>query len=150
MIASAQALRLLTDLALDDGAEPRFEGASPLAAPTSRRPWAGSTATSAPSPTGRWSAPAAIPGLRVYGPAPGVPRSPLLAFTVTGTDPRTLASDLDRYGVEARAGCHCASLAHRHLGLERPGTCRLSFAAYTSERDVDRAMDALADVVRRS
>ena len=89
-----------------------------------------------------------IPGLRVYGPPRGVPRSPLLAFTVTGTDPRALASALDRRGVEARAGCHCASLAHRHLGLERPGTCRLSFAAYTSERDVDRAMTALTDVVR--
>ena len=90
-----------------------------------------------------------IPGLRVWA-APGVPRSPLLAFTVTGTDPRGLASALDQRGVEARAGCHCASLAHRHLGLERPGTCRLSFAAYTSERDVDRAMTALTDVVRSS
>ncbi len=77
-----------------------------------------------------------------------MPRSTLLAFTVTGTDPRGLASALDRRGVEARAGCHCASLAYRHLGLERPGTCRLSFAAYTSERDVDRAMTALTDVVR--
>jgi cysteine desulfurase/selenocysteine lyase len=55
---------------------------------------------------------------------------------------------LDAEGVEARAGCHCTSLAHRDLGLE-PGTCRLSFAAYTNESDVDRAVDALAAVVRR-
>ena len=150
VIASAQALRLLTDLALDDGAEPRFEGASPLVRADVEAAM-GRVHRHVRALTDRAvQRAAAIPGLRVHGPAPGVPRSPLLAFTVTGTDPRTLASDLDREGVEARAGCHCASLAHRHLGLERPGTCRLSFAAYTSERDVDRAMDALADVVRRS
>ena len=89
-----------------------------------------------------------IPGLHVYGPPAGAARSPLLAFTVRGTDPRALATALDDEGVEARAGCHCASLAHWDLGL-RPGTCRLSFAAYTNEQDVDRAVDALAGIVRR-
>jgi cysteine desulfurase/selenocysteine lyase len=89
-----------------------------------------------------------IPGLRTYGPPTGAARSPLLAFTVRGTDPRALATALDREGVEARAGCHCASLAHWDLGLD-PGTCRLSFAAYTNEQDVDRAVDALAAIVRR-
>jgi cysteine desulfurase/selenocysteine lyase len=81
-----------------------------------------------------------------------VPRSPLLAFTINGHDPRALASALDEHGVEARAGCHCATLAHLDLGLTPPATCRLSFAAYTSEGDVDRAVDALARVVatRRS
>ena len=83
----------------------------------------------------------------VYGPPRGVPRSPLLAFTVTGTDPRA-ASALDRRGRGAGRLPLPASPTH-HLGLERPGTCRLSFAAYTSERDVDRAMTALADVAQR-
>jgi cysteine desulfurase/selenocysteine lyase len=72
----------------------------------------------------------------------------LLAFNVAGRDPQAVAFALDEHGVEARAGCHCATLAHRDLGLTPPASCRLSFAAYTSQDDVDRAVDALARVVR--
>jgi cysteine desulfurase / selenocysteine lyase len=54
---------------------------------------------------------------------------------------------LDGHGIEARAGCHCATLAHHELGLTPQGSCRLSFAAYTSLGDVDRALDALERVV---
>ena len=89
-----------------------------------------------------------IDGLRWYGPALGTPRSPLLAFTVDGVDPVRLAEGLNLEGVEARAGCHCATLAHRDLGLTPPASCRLSFALYTSPDDVARAMDAVRRVVR--
>ena len=89
-----------------------------------------------------------IPGLQVYGPRPGVPRSPLMAFNVRGLNPRAVATALDSRGIEARGGCHCASLAHHELGLTPQGSCRLSFAAYTSLDDVDRALDALDRVVR--
>ncbi len=58
-----------------------------------------------------------------------------------------LAEGLDLEGVEARAGCHCATLAHRDLGLTPPASCRLSFALYTSADDVARAMDAVRRVV---
>ena len=51
-------------------------------------------------------------------------------------------------GVESRAGCHCATLAHHDLGLTPPASCRLSFALYTDDEDVDRALDALRAVVR--
>ena len=89
-----------------------------------------------------------IPGLTVYGPGPGVPRSPLMAFNVSGMDPRAIASALDERGIEARAGCHCATLAHRDLGMTPAASCRLSFAAYTSVDDLDRALDALERVLR--
>jgi cysteine desulfurase/selenocysteine lyase len=87
-----------------------------------------------------------IPGLTVYGPAPGTPRSPLLAFNVAGTDPVHVANGLNELGVESRSGCHCATLAHRDLGLTPPASCRLSFTLYTSVDDVERAMDALRRV----
>jgi cysteine desulfurase/selenocysteine lyase len=148
VIASAQALRLLADLALNDGSR-RFESFTPLAREDVTTAMnrvnshvAGLTDRALARADG-------IPGLRIYGPPPGAARSPLLAFTVRGTDPRDVAVALDELGVEARAGCHCASLAHADLGLD-PGTCRLSFAAYTNEQDVDRAVDALAAVVRRA
>ena len=73
-----------------------------------------------------------------------------MAFNVHGLDPRAVADALDSRGIEARAGCHCATLAHLDLGLTPPASCRLSFAAYTSPDDVDRALDALERVVRRT
>jgi cysteine desulfurase/selenocysteine lyase len=85
----------------------------------------------------------------VYGPALGEPRCPLLSFNVAGTDPMTLAAGLNELGIESQAGCHCAALAHRDLGLSPPASCRLSFALYTSTDDVDRATETVRRVAAR-
>ena len=148
VIASAQALRLLVDLALDP-ADPWFGNPRPLTRADVE------SAMSLVQQHVRGLTDDAIdraqkiPGLHVYGPRPGVPRSPLMAFNVRGLDPRAVADALDGRGIEARAGCHCATLAHHELGLIPRGSCRLSFAVYTSLDDVDRALDALARVVRQ-
>ena len=147
VIASAQALRLLVDLALDP-AVPWFGNPRPLPRADVE------SAMSLVQQHVRGLTDDAldraqkIPGLQVYGPRPGVPRSPLMAFNIRGLDPRAVADALDGRGIEARAGCHCATLAHYKLGLTPRGSCRLSFAAYTSLDDVDRALDALDRVVR--
>ena len=146
VIASAQALRLLVDLALEP-AEPWFGCHRPLPRAQVESAMALVQRHVRSLTDGALERVRAIPGVRIYGPGPGVARSPLLAFTVRGRDPRDIASALDEHGVEARAGCHCATLAHRDLGLTPPATCRLSFAAYTSEGDVDRAVEALEKVV---
>ena len=49
-------------------------------------------------------------------------------------------------GVESRAGCHCATLAHHALGLNPPASCRLSFYLYNTPGEVDRAVDAVAAI----
>ena len=87
---------------------------------------------------------AEIKTVRVYGPEH---RTPLVAFNATGISPFALAEALDRRGVEARAGCHCATLAHRALGLDPPASCRLSFALYNTVEEVDRAVEAVAEIV---
>ncbi len=148
VIASAQALRLLVDLALDP-AEPWFGSPRPLARPSVEAAMDLVQAHVRRLTDGALDRMSQLPRLRVYGPGPGVRRSPLLAFNVADRDPRALASALDEHGVEARAGCHCATLAHRELALTPMASCRLSFAAYTDERDVDRALDALTSVVGR-
>jgi len=61
-----------------------------------------------------------------------------------------IAEGLNDFGVESRAGCHCATLAHRDLGLTPPASCRLSFALYSSQDDVERAMNALRRVIKRA
>ncbi len=147
VIASAQALRLLVDLALDP-AVPWF--GNPQQLPRADVESAMSLVQQHVRGLTDHALDRAqkIPGLHVYGPRPGVPRSPLMAFNIRRLDPRVVADALNGRGIEARAGCHCATLAHYELGVTPRGSCRLSFAAYTSNDDVDRALDALDRVVR--
>ncbi len=82
----------------------------------------------------------AIPGITIYGPPDAARRTSLVAFNLAGRDPVSVAEDLDRAGVEARAGCHCATLAHHALRLDPPASCRLSFYLYNTVSDVDQAV----------
>jgi cysteine desulfurase/selenocysteine lyase len=91
-----------------------------------------------------------IKGLTVYGPAEAADRSPLVAFTISGMNPVEVAQGLNELGVESRAGCHCATLAHRDLGLTPPASCRLSFALYTTTDEVDYAVTALERIASHS
>ena len=88
----------------------------------------------------------AIPGITIYGPADAARRTSLVAFNLPGRDPVSVAEALDRAGVESRAGCHCATLAHHALGLTPPASCRLSFYLYNTPGDVDQAVAAVADI----
>jgi cysteine desulfurase/selenocysteine lyase len=67
-----------------------------------------------------------------------------VSFNLTGANPYAVADALDQQGIESRAGCHCATLAHRALALDPPATCRLSFALYNTTDDIDRATAALS------
>jgi len=144
VIASAQALRLVIDLV--SGERRWFATSLPMPRPAIKSAM-NLVARHIRSVTERaLEAAQAIPELTVYGPAAGVPRSPLLAFNLAGMDPMRVANGLNELGVESRAGCHCATLAHRDLGLTPPASCRLSFTLYTSIDDIERAMDALRRV----
>jgi cysteine desulfurase/selenocysteine lyase len=86
----------------------------------------------------------AIPGLTIYGPREAAGRTSLVAFNIADRDPVSVAEGLNRAGVESRAGCHCATLAHHALGLSPPASCRLSFYLYNTLDEVDQAVDAVA------
>jgi cysteine desulfurase/selenocysteine lyase len=57
-----------------------------------------------------------------------------------------VAEALDRAGIEARAGCHCATLAHHTLKLDPPASCRLSFYLYNTPAEIDQAVAAVAAI----
>lgn len=146
MIVSAQALRLLADLAAP----------SPQAWFGTRRPVPRAVIETAMAESATHTrnltrravrALRQIDGLTVYEPDE---RAPLVSFTVAGLDPMAIAEALDRRGVEARAGCHGATLAHRALGLDPPAGCRLSFALYNTTEEVDRATSAVAEIATRA
>jgi len=90
-----------------------------------------------------------IPGITIYGPQDPSRRTSLVSFNLAGHDPVDVAGALNKAGVESRAGCHCATLAHRALRLDPPASCRLSFYLYNTLDDVDRAVDAVAAVASR-
>ena len=90
---------------------------------------------------------ATIPGATIYGPMDAARRTPLVAFTIAGRSPYDLAEKLNEAAVESRAGCHCATLAHRALGLVPAASCRLSFYVYNSADDVDVAVEELRRIV---
>lgn len=89
---------------------------------------------------------AAIDDITIYGPRDAGRRTSLVAFNLAGRDPSAVAEALNRAGVEARAGCHCATLAHHALGLDPPASCRLSFYLYNTPDEVDRAVEAVAAI----
>ncbi|WP_433301542.1 aminotransferase class V-fold PLP-dependent enzyme [Actinoplanes sp. CA-030573] len=140
VIVSAQALRLLVDLVLPTAF---FSSWGPLPRvaieETMTRVARHTAALTAHCMAGLRE----INGLRPYGPEQ---RTPLVAFTIAGVSPFAVAQALDRQGVESRAGCHCATLAHHALGLDPPASCRLSFALYNTFDDVDRAVAALRTI----
>src|SRR6185312_2888 len=145
-IISAQALRLLLDLALTPkqqayfGTGQRIERAAVADAMTRVSAWNQLL-------TGRaLDGLAAVPGLRIYGPRDPARRTSLVAFNLAGRDPVAVAEALDEAGIESRAGCHCATLAHHALGLTPPASCRLSFYLYNTPDEIDRAVAAVAAV----
>jgi cysteine desulfurase/selenocysteine lyase len=87
---------------------------------------------------------ARVPGVRVVGPARGVPRSGLVSFDVDGVHAHDVSQYLDAQGIAVRSGHHCAQPLHRRLGLV--ATSRASTYVYTTEEDVDRFLDAMGSV----
>jgi len=146
-IVSAQALRLLVDLALSPDAPQRFRRPGPLARPDVAEAMDRIGEHTRQLTEQALTMLARVPRLRVYGPRNALRRTPLVAFNVEGRDPFAIAERLSEAGVEARAGCHCATLAHRALGLIPPASCRLSFYLYNTPEDVDRACRAVAAAV---
>ncbi len=148
-VVSARALRLLVDLALSPRSCAHFDSDAPLDP---------GTVHDAMSAIGAWTRQltaramarlSEIPGLTMYGPHDPAHRTSLVSFNVDGWDPMELASRLNDAGVESRAGCHCATLAHHQLALDPPASCRLSFYLYNTLDEIDRAADALATIVKR-
>ena len=144
-IVSAQALRLLLDLALAPkrlryfASDLRIERGTVPCAMGRVTEWNRGLTARALDRLG------AIPGITIYGPRDASRRSSLVAFNVKGRDPIALARALNDAGVEARAGCHCATLAHQALGID--ASCRFSFYLYNTFDEIDRAVDALARIV---
>lgn len=90
-----------------------------------------------------------LPGLTIHGPQRAEDRSGVVSLTTAAYDPQELAGVLDSvFGIEARAGLHCAPRMHRRLGtLAGGGTLRLSVGPLNTAEQVAAVVAALRQLV---
>ncbi len=94
-----------------------------------------------------WEGLGKIDGVHRHGPPPGPERAAVVSFTLGGWAPTDLAAVLDEaFGVQCRAGLHCAPWAHVALGTFPSGTVRLSPGYFNTEAELERALDAVRQV----
>lgn len=89
-----------------------------------------------------------IAGVTVYGPLKPEQRVGVVTVTVNGYEPQILAAMLDAsYGVQTRAGAHCAPLMHVALGTTNlGGAVRFSLGAFSTEAEIRLAIRAVAEI----
>jgi cysteine desulfurase / selenocysteine lyase len=145
-IVSGQAVRLLLDLALSPRRPAYFRTGKLIERAAVQDAMGRVTAWNRQLTARALDGLAAIPGITIYGPREAERRTSLVAFNLPGHDPILVAQLLDRAGIEARAGCHCATLAHHALGLDPPASCRLSFYLYNTPTEIDQAVAAVTAI----
>ena len=86
----------------------------------------------------------AIPGVQMFG---RCDQLPIVSLRITSFSPSDVAAILDSsFGIEVRAGLHCAPLIHRCLGSEPDGTLRVSAGVTTTNEHIDRFLAAMREI----
>jgi cysteine desulfurase family protein (TIGR01976 family) len=86
-----------------------------------------------------------LPGVTLHSRA--ARRTPTLLATFAGRDPQDVRRHLATRNVNAPAGSFYAYEASHRLGLGDGGGLRMGLAPYTDDRDVDRLLEALTELV---
>ena len=97
-----------------------------------------------------WAGLRDIAGVTVYGPPPSQPRTPTLSFAVRGAPSEEVARALAERAVFVSHGDFYAVTAVARLGHARDGVVRAGCVCYTSPDEVDRLLDGVRDIARRS
>jgi len=81
----------------------------------------------------------AIEGVEIYGEAEE--KTAVISFNVKGIHPYDIGSILDKMGIAARTGHHCAQPIMDYYQI--PGTVRASFSFYNTKEEIDQLIVAL-------
>lgn len=88
-----------------------------------------------------------IDGLRLFGTPDELP---IASMRLGELSPADLAAILDaEFGIETRAGLHCAALVHRSLGSQGEGTLRVSAGRATRDEEIDALLSAVTAIARQ-
>jgi cysteine desulfurase family protein (TIGR01976 family) len=90
-----------------------------------------------------WKGLGAIDGVTLFGPPPGTPRTPTVAFTLRGYTTEDVARRLVADGLFVSNGHFYAQTVAERLGRGEEGFVRAGAACYTTEDEVDRLIEAV-------
>jgi len=90
-----------------------------------------------------WNGLAAISGVTLYGPEPGTPRTPTVAFSLAGHSTEDVAHHLARRGVYVSNGDFYAATVAARLGRGEDGFVRVGAACYTTADEVGRLVEGV-------
>ena len=90
---------------------------------------------------------ARVEGLHVFRSPAAKPLLPIASLRVE-LPPTDIAAILDaEFGIETRAGLHCAALIHDQLGSGHAGTLRVSGGHATTAKQIDQFLQAISAIV---
>jgi cysteine desulfurase family protein (TIGR01976 family) len=95
-----------------------------------------------------WNGLSGVRGVRCYGPPPGRPRTPTIAFVVEGVAASEVSRALAERGVFVSHGSFYATTVLETLGQTREGLVRAGCAAYTTDEEIERLIQAVAECAR--
>ena len=90
----------------------------------------------------------AMRGIELYTDAAKLSQSaPVFSFNLKRKESEAVAEHLAEKGICVRAGLHCAPLAHRKIGTAQRGTVRISPSFFTTESDINYAIDTIKNML---
>lgn len=93
-----------------------------------------------------WEGLESIRGVTLYGPRPDLPRTPTVAFTVTGVASTEVARQLATRGLFLSHGDFYAATVVERLGLGDEGLVRAGCACYTTAEEIDRLIEGVSNI----
>jgi cysteine desulfurase family protein (TIGR01976 family) len=93
-----------------------------------------------------WDGLSSIEGVTLYGPEPGVPRTPTLSFTLKDVPSIEVTQKLVERGVFASHGDFYAQTVVERLGKVEQGLLRAGCACYTTEEEVERLIEGVREI----
>ena len=96
-----------------------------------------------------WEGLAGLKRVKLYGGPSWDRRVGVVLANIEGMLPADVGAILDGdFGIATRVGLHCAPLVHRTLGTGRAGGVRFSVGPFNTEEEIDRAVEAMAQIGR--
>ncbi len=96
-----------------------------------------------------WEGLSVIQHIQLYGPPPGEHRGSVISFRGKNVDVNQMNYALDiTCGISARAGLHCAPLAHQTMGTYPEGTIRFSPGFFTTTEEIQLTLAGVNNVMK--
>lgn len=90
-----------------------------------------------------------VDGVRLREQESPLPPVAVVSLTLDGLSSSDAAALLEeRHDVLVRGGLHCAPMAHRTLGTFSDGTVRFSMSRFTTDDEINSAIEAVRDVAK--